>query len=239
MAQSREITPSPLVGKDRRAQRHQQLRKPYHSPPGGNSRCRMTKISSYSPPLCVLATAEPVAVILTDAGHIHMDVLVDQAPISAGSLAHVDAGLLDNAGFYRTVNPANDHGSPKISVIQGGVSLRAARDYVRGARNHRTNRRNPARGWRGFIGSGAVLRLRWHLFCSALTTPRWTRAEVAGNPRRSGFVAFCPLRDRMTSFIKSTASQTAPAGQDAPTPPARSSTAGADPLGAAKGLKRT
>ena len=70
-----------------------------------------------------IAAAERVAVILeTDVGEIHLDVLIDQAPISAGSfLAHVDAGLLDGGGFYRTVYPDNDNGSPKISVIQGGV----------------------------------------------------------------------------------------------------------------------
>ena len=68
-----------------------------------------------------IAAAERV-VLETDAGEIHLDVLVDQAPISAGSfLAHVDAGLLDGGGFYRTVYPDNDNGSPKISVIQGGL----------------------------------------------------------------------------------------------------------------------
>lgn len=67
--------------------------------------------------------AEPVAVVLeTERGEIEIEVLVDQAPVSAGSfLAYVDAGLLDGGGFYRTVNPTNDNGSPKISVIQGGL----------------------------------------------------------------------------------------------------------------------
>lgn len=73
--------------------------------------------------LISLAVAEPVGVVLETAkGPIEIEVMVDQAPISGGSfLAHVDAGLLDGGGFYRTVNPVNDHGSPKISVIQGGV----------------------------------------------------------------------------------------------------------------------
>lgn len=67
--------------------------------------------------------AKPVPVVLeTDHGSIEITVMVDTAPISAGGfLAHLDAGLLDNGGFYRTVNPANDNGSPKISVIQGGL----------------------------------------------------------------------------------------------------------------------
>jgi peptidyl-prolyl cis-trans isomerase A (cyclophilin A) len=73
--------------------------------------------------LTLTAAAQPVTVVLkTEVGEIEIEVLVDQAPISGGSfLAHVDQGLLDGGGFYRTVNPENDNGSPKISVIQGGV----------------------------------------------------------------------------------------------------------------------
>ncbi len=69
------------------------------------------------------AGAEPVYVVLeTEKGVIEIEVLVDQAPISSGSfLAHIDAGLIAMGGFYRTVYPENDNGSPKISVIQGGV----------------------------------------------------------------------------------------------------------------------
>jgi len=69
------------------------------------------------------AQAESVHVVLeTGQGTIEIEVLLDQAPISGGSfLAHIDAGLTANGGFYRTVYPDNDNGSPKISVIQGGV----------------------------------------------------------------------------------------------------------------------
>ena len=70
-----------------------------------------------------MTAAERVGVLLkTDAGDIEIEVMLGAAPISAGSfLAHVDAGLLDGGGFYRTVYPENDNGSPKISVIQGGI----------------------------------------------------------------------------------------------------------------------
>jgi peptidyl-prolyl cis-trans isomerase A (cyclophilin A) len=63
-----------------------------------------------------------VGVILeTTAGTIELEVYPQRAPLSAGSfLAFVDAGHLDGAGFYRTVSPDNDNGSPAISVIQGG-----------------------------------------------------------------------------------------------------------------------
>lgn len=58
----------------------------------------------------------------TEKGVIELALYPDQAPLSAGSfLAHLDAGLYAGSGFYRTVYPENDNGSPKISVIQGGV----------------------------------------------------------------------------------------------------------------------
>jgi peptidyl-prolyl cis-trans isomerase A (cyclophilin A) len=58
----------------------------------------------------------------TTAGIIELEVYPDRAPLSAGSfLAFVDGGHLDGAGFYRTVSPENDNGSPVISVIQGGL----------------------------------------------------------------------------------------------------------------------
>ena len=67
--------------------------------------------------------AQPVRVIIeTDLGSIEIEVLIDEAPLSGGSfLAHVDAGLMNDGAFYRTVSPENDHGSPQISVIQGGL----------------------------------------------------------------------------------------------------------------------
>lgn len=70
--------------------------------------------------------AQPAAaafvVLETSLGKMTVAVDEQRAPQSAGSfLAYVDNGLYDGAGFYRTVNPANDNGSPIISVIQGGV----------------------------------------------------------------------------------------------------------------------
>jgi len=58
----------------------------------------------------------------TDAGDIGIDLYLDKAPVTAGNfLALVDNGDLDGATFYRVVNPANDKGSPTITVIQGGL----------------------------------------------------------------------------------------------------------------------
>ncbi len=68
-------------------------------------------------------SADAVTVVLeTQLGVIEIEVDVDRAPVSSGSfLAHIDAGLIAEGGFYRTVYPENDNGSPKISVIQGGI----------------------------------------------------------------------------------------------------------------------
>jgi len=58
----------------------------------------------------------------TDAGDIGIELYVGKAPITAGNfLELVDNGDLDGAAFYRVVNPGNDNGSPKITVIQGGL----------------------------------------------------------------------------------------------------------------------
>jgi len=58
----------------------------------------------------------------TDRGTILIEVYPQVAPVSAGDfLRHVDEGLYDDAGFYRVVRPDNDHGTPLISAVQGGV----------------------------------------------------------------------------------------------------------------------
>lgn len=55
-------------------------------------------------------------------GAIEIEVYDTQAPVTANNfLRLVDGGYLDGATFYRTVSPANDNGSPVISVIQGGL----------------------------------------------------------------------------------------------------------------------
>lgn len=165
-----------------------------------------------------LATAEPVTVILeTDAGNIHMDVLVDQAPISAGSfLAHVDAGLLDNAGFYRTVNPANDHGSPKISVIQGGVLPgRKALASVAHETTEQTGIRHEdgvVSLARGAVGSGSG----GTFFICIGDQPALDKGggrAVSGDGQ--GFAAFARVTAGMDVVHQIHRSQTAPAGQDA------------------------
>ena len=58
----------------------------------------------------------------TDRGTILIEVYPQAAPLSAGDfLRYVDEGLYVDAGFYRVVRPDNDHGTPVISVVQGGI----------------------------------------------------------------------------------------------------------------------
>jgi peptidyl-prolyl cis-trans isomerase A (cyclophilin A) len=70
------------------------------------------------------APAGEVHVVLdTDAGAIEIAVDTAHAPLSAGDfLRYVDAGLYDGAAFYRVVRADNDHGTPKIEVVQGGLT---------------------------------------------------------------------------------------------------------------------
>lgn len=66
---------------------------------------------------------ESVTVRLETAlGRIDLAIDTDRAPLTAGNfLRLVDGGFLDGATFYRAVSPDNDHGTPPISVIQGGL----------------------------------------------------------------------------------------------------------------------
>lgn len=61
-------------------------------------------------------------VMETAMGAIEIEVYDTRAPVTADNfLRLVDGGYLDGATFYRSVAPANDNGSPPISVIQGGL----------------------------------------------------------------------------------------------------------------------
>jgi len=61
-------------------------------------------------------------VMETDQGNIEIELNLEKAPLTAGNfLRLVDNGDLDGAKFYRVVTYANDRGSPKIEVIQGGL----------------------------------------------------------------------------------------------------------------------
>lgn len=72
--------------------------------------------------------ADKVQVEMTTAlGNILLEIDVANAPLTAANfLAMVDSEFYDGASFYRSVTYANDRGSPKIEVIQGGLGDRPA-----------------------------------------------------------------------------------------------------------------
>jgi peptidyl-prolyl cis-trans isomerase A (cyclophilin A) len=65
----------------------------------------------------------PHVTLETEMGDIVIEVMTDKAPVSGGDfLTYVEKGLYSGEGFYRVVRAAdNDHGTPKIDVIQGGL----------------------------------------------------------------------------------------------------------------------
>lgn len=77
-------------------------------------------VTSYSRPLLA---EEPVQVaVVTSLGDMMLAIDVEHAPISSNNfLALVDGKYYDGATFYRSVTLKNDHGTPKIEVIQGGL----------------------------------------------------------------------------------------------------------------------
>lgn len=69
------------------------------------------------------ATELPRVMLMTTEGPIVIALDTQHAPRSAGDfLQYVQRGLYDQgAGFYRVVRRDNDHGTPPIEVIQGGL----------------------------------------------------------------------------------------------------------------------
>ena len=68
------------------------------------------------------AADNPIVILETEFGDIHIELYVDAAPLSAGDfLRYASEGLFNGEGFYRTVKPSNDQGVPKINVLQGGI----------------------------------------------------------------------------------------------------------------------
>jgi peptidyl-prolyl cis-trans isomerase A (cyclophilin A) len=82
-----------------------------------------TRIPPADPGADATPAGETVNVILETAlGEIEVETYLSRAPASAASfLQFADLGDHGGAAFYRVVTPANDNGSPVISVLQGGL----------------------------------------------------------------------------------------------------------------------
>lgn len=75
-----------------------------------------------APRRSVQARPPVVVTLVTSAGEIDVELFTEKAPLSSADfLRYVDRGMFDGAAFYRVVNAANDRGTPKIEVIQGGL----------------------------------------------------------------------------------------------------------------------
>jgi len=58
----------------------------------------------------------------TSEGRIEIELYADRAPITVSNfLRYVDDQPVAGGSFYRVVTDENDHGNPKIEVIQGGI----------------------------------------------------------------------------------------------------------------------
>jgi len=69
-----------------------------------------------------LAGHTPRVRLSTDLGDIVIGLYLTRAPVSAADfLKYVQAGAYDGGRFFRVVRPDNDHGQPKINVVQGGA----------------------------------------------------------------------------------------------------------------------
>lgn len=76
--------------------------------------------------LSTAAMAEPLPKVRveTDLGSFVVQVETRRAPLTGTDfLRNVDNRKFDGGWFYRVVNPANDPGTPKLSVLQGGVAV--------------------------------------------------------------------------------------------------------------------
>ncbi|MFT4863081.1 MAG: peptidyl-prolyl cis-trans isomerase A (cyclophilin A) [Pseudohongiellaceae bacterium] len=77
------------------------------------------------PASLIAAQSTADVVMLTTLGEIEIELYGDNAPVTVGNfLKLVDGQHLDSGEFYRVVTLANDNGSPKIEVIQGGLNNR-------------------------------------------------------------------------------------------------------------------
>jgi peptidyl-prolyl cis-trans isomerase A (cyclophilin A) len=84
---------------------------------------RRTVLQVVAAGVLVGAGPEMVRVVMrTGLGRVVLTLDTARAPLSAGAfLAAVESGAYRDGIFTRVVRPENDHGSPKISVVQGAA----------------------------------------------------------------------------------------------------------------------
>ena len=83
---------------------------------------RQTLFAATAAAAALTPTANPRVRLQTAQGAISIDLYARQAPLSCQDfLAYVNDGAYDGGRFFRVVRADNDHGTPHIDVVQGGV----------------------------------------------------------------------------------------------------------------------
>ncbi|MCD2342419.1 peptidylprolyl isomerase [Ideonella azotifigens] len=162
------------------------------------------------------APTPPVQVrLVTEQGTIVVAVDLAHAPVSAGDfLRYVDRGLYAGASFYRTVRRDNDHGTPQIEVIQGGV---AGDDTPAPPVAHETTQASGLRHHdgtlslaRGAVGTGSAA-----AFFICIGEQPGLDFGGQRNPDRQGFAAFGQVLEGMDVVRRIHGAATDPAqGED-------------------------
>lgn len=129
-------------------------------------------------------------VMTTGEGKIEIELYRDKAPVTVGNfLKLVDGGHLDGSTFYRVVTYENDHGNPKIEVIQGGLGDESMSPFD--PIGHETTEQTGILHTDGVIsmGRGDVGTASSEFFICIGDQPGLDYGEVR-NPDRQGFAAF-------------------------------------------------
>lgn len=167
------------------------------------------------PPDGAAAMPAPRVALDTTMGRVVVRLDAAAAPLSAADfLRHVDQGLYTGATFYRTVRRDNDHGSPPIEVVQGGVAddgktlppIAHEPTSTTGLR-HRDGTLSLARGAPG-TGGGAA-------FFICVGDQPGLDAGQGRNPDRLGFAAFGQVVEGMDVVRRIHAAPTDPEAGEA------------------------
>ncbi len=138
----------------------------------------------------------------TELGKILIKLHLDKAPVSSMDfLRYASKGLFNNEGFYRVVHTDNDHGSPKIDIIQGGLldeKEGLAPVFHETTRQTKlTHKRGTVSLARGEVGTGSAA----YFFIVVKDSPGLDFGE-SRNADKQGFAAFAEVVEGMTVVDK-------------------------------------
>ena len=136
-----------------------------------------------------MSSDHPAIVFDTPHGQFVAELYPDRAPVTAANfLRYVDESYYRNGHFYRIVHYSNDHGRPKINVIQGGLNY-AVKPFEPIA--HETTQFSGLKNERGVLSMA-----RYNVgtasseFSISVTDNLGLDYGETRNPDREGFAAF-------------------------------------------------